>query len=350
MPIIKKDFAVLHGTKIEQYILSNANGMEVRIITFGGIITNLTVPDRNGKWEDVVLGYHDPQDYFNGNPHYFGAVIGRYGNRIAKGTFTLDGISYQLPINNGPNTLHGGSGFDKRIWMAAPVQEDIAALKLHYYSKDGEEGFPGNLSVNVTYILKDDNSLEIHYEATTDKKTVLNLTQHSYFNLSGHFDNTILDHELSINANYILSIDDMQIPTGELMPVHDTPFDFTSPKPIGKEINTEDIQLEKGAGYDHCWVFAEEKKSREVQATLYHATSGRYMELLTDQPGVQFYSGNFIDGTQNSKTGGKYEKHSGMCLETQHFPNAPNKPSFPSTVLNPHEVFTSATVYRFSVK
>lgn len=350
--ITKSDYVTTpEGVKIEKYTLENGNGMKVEVITFGGIIISLTAPDKNGKYEDVVLSYTAPEDYFNGNPYFFGAIIGRYGNRIGKGQFSLDGKKYQLTLNDGPNHLHGGKGFDKVIWTAAPVEGAAnPTLKLSYTSKDGEEGYPGNLTTVVTYTLTDDNAIEVTYEASTDKKTIVNLTQHSYFNLSANFSNTILDHELMMKAGKMLPVDATLIPTGELKAVSGTPFDFTTAKEIGKDINVKDDQLEKGLGYDHCWVFDDKDAGFREVVTLYHKASGRFMQVYTDQPGIQFYSGNFLDGKKASKTGGNYEKRTGLCLETQHFPDAPNKPDFPSVVLNPGEKYSTRTTYKFSVK
>jgi len=351
--IAKSDYATTaDGSKIDKYTLINANGMKMEVITYGGIITSLTAPDKKGKYEDIVLGYTTADDYFNGNPFFFGALIGRYGNRIAKGKFTLDGKQYQLPTNDGPNHLHGGKkGFDKVIWTATPIDnEESPAIKLSYISKDLEEGYPGKLTVTVTYTLTKDNTLEIAYEAETDKKTIVNLTQHSYFNLSANFSNTILDHELMLKSSIMLPVDGTLIPTGELKTVKGTPFDFSSAKPIGNDINKQDDQLKKGKGYDHCWIFDDKNAGVREVATLYHKASGRYMQVLTDQPGIQFYSGNFLDGTKASKTGGMYQQRSGLCLETQHYPDAPNQPKFPSVVLNPGEKYTTKTIYKFSVK
>jgi len=349
--IVKSEYGTTpEGVKIEKYTLTNEKGMKMEVITLGGIITSLTAPDKDGKYDDVVLGYANKEDYFNGNPYFFGAAIGRYGNRIAKGKFTLDGKQYQLTINDGPNSLHGGKGFDKKVWTAEEIAGANPTLKLSYTAKDGEEGYPGNLKTVVTYTLTNDNALEIAYEAETDKKTVVNLTQHSYFNLSGE-GKTILDHELELKADRMLPVDATLIPTGELKAVAGTPFDFTTAKEIGKDINATDDQLKKGGGYDHCWVFTDNnaKDLREV-GSVYHKASGRYMQVYTTEPAIQFYSGNFIDGTKDSKTGGKYEKRSGLCLETQHYPDAPNQPKFPSTVLSPGEKYTSKTTYKFSVK
>lgn len=348
--IVKSEYAKMaDGTTIEQYKLTNSGGMEMDVITFGGIITKLTAPDKNGKFEDVVLSYTTPEEYFNGNPYFFGGIIGRYGNRIAKGKFTLDGKPYQLTVNDGPNSLHGGNGFDKKVWTAEPIEGEEPSIKLSYTAKDGEEGYPGNLKVTVTYTLTNDNSLEIVYEAESDKNTIVNLTQHSYFNLSGN-GKTILDHELQLSADKFLPVDATLIPTGELKNVKGTPFDFTSSKAIGKDIEVADDQLKKGQGFDHCWVFTDSRSDLKTVGTLYHAASGRLMTVETTEPAIQFYSGNFLDGTHASTTGGKYEKRSGLCLETQHYPDSPNQPKFPTTTLEAGKKYTSKTVYRFATK
>lgn len=338
------------GRKIEQYILKNENGMTVEVITYGGIITKWTAPDKNGNFENIVLGYDSLAQYVKGSP-YFGALIGRYGNRIAKGKFSIDGEEYTLATNDGPNHLHGGVlGFDKVIWTANEIQtEHGAALKLTYLSKDKEEGYPGNLKTTVIYELTKDNALEVSYEATTDKATVVNLSQHSYFNLSGDFSQNILDHELMIEADAFLPVDATLIPIGEIRPVLDTPFDFRKPKLIGKDIEMENDQLIKGKGYDHCWVLNEEETLRKV-ASAYHAPSGRLLEVSTDEPAIQFYCGNFLDGTLPAPNGGTYGHRSGFCLETQHYPDAPNQADFPSVLLKPGERYTSKTVFKFSVK
>ncbi len=338
------------GRKIEQYILKNENGMTVEVITYGGIITKWTAPDKNGNFENIVLGYDSLAQYVKGSP-YFGALIGRYGNRIAKGKFSIDGEEYTLATNDGPNHLHGGVlGFDKVIWTANEIQtEHGAALKLTYLSKDKEEGYPGNLKTTVIYELTKDNALEVSYEATTDKATVVNLSQHSYFNLSGDFSQNILDHELMIEADAFLPVDATLIPIGEIRPVLDTPFDFRKPKLIGKDIEMENDQLIKGKGYDHCWVLNEEETLRRV-ASAYHAPSGRLLEVSTDEPAIQFYCGNFLDGTLPAPNGGTYGHRSGFCLETQHYPDAPNQTDFPSVLLKPGERYTSKTVFKFSVK
>lgn len=349
--VTKSDYATTkEGVKIDKYTLKNANGMTMEVITMGGDILSLTAPNKDGKYEDVVLGYTSPDYYLNGNPYFFGAIIGRYGNRIAKGKFSLDGKEHQLTVNDGPNSLHGGKGFFGKVWTAEEVKGDNPALKLSYTSKDGEEGYPGTLKTVVTYTLTKDNAIEIKYEAETDKKTIVNLTQHSYFNLSGNFSNTILDEELELKAGKFLPVDATLIPTGELKAVAGTPFDFTTAKQIGKDINVTDDQLKKGGGFDHCWVFSDNVKTVREVGSLYHKASGRFMQIYTDQPAIQFYSGNFIDGTKDSKSGGKYQKRSGLCLETQHYPDAPNQPKFPSTVLNPGEKYSTTTTYKFSVK
>ncbi|QWT87018.1 galactose mutarotase [Chryseobacterium sp. PCH239] len=338
------------GDSIKKYTLSNKNGMKVEVINFGGIITSLTAPDRNGKYEDVVLGFTKPEGYFDGNPYYFGALIGRYGNRIANAKFTLDGKTYEINKNDGPNSLHGGKeGFHTRFWNIEVVKDaKFPTLKLSYTSADGEEGYPGKLTTTVFYTLTDDNALEISYEAETDKPTVVNLTQHSYFNLSGNFTKTITDHELQINADHFLPVNETLIPTGEQKAVKGTPFDFTVSKPIGKDISADDDQLKKGKGYDHNWIL--NGKGLRSIAKVYHQGTGRLMEVFTDEPGVQFYSGNFLDGKFDTKTGGKNEFRTGFCLETQHFPDSPNQPSFPSTELKLGQKYQSKTIYKFSVK
>jgi aldose 1-epimerase len=338
------------GDSIKKYTLTNKNGMKVEVINFGGIITSLTAPDRNGKYEDVVLGFTKPEGYFEGNPYYFGALIGRYGNRIANAKFSLEGKTYEIDKNDGPNSLHGGKeGFHTRFWNIEAVKDaKFPTLKLSYTSNDGEEGYLGKLTTTVFYTLTDDNALEISYEAETDKPTVVNLTQHSYFNLSGNFTKTITDHELLINADHFLPVNETLIPTGEQKDVKGTPFDFTAAKSIGKDINAEDDQLKKGKGYDHNWIL--NGKGLRTIAQVYHPATGRLMEVLTDEPGVQFYSGNFLDGKFDTKTGGKNEFRTGFCLETQHFPDSPNQPSFPSTELKPGQKYHSKTIYKFSVK
>ncbi|MDR7369681.1 aldose epimerase family protein [Flavobacterium aquidurense] len=339
------------GEKVDSYKLKNQNGMEVDIITFGGRITDLKVPNKEGVSENVVTGFNSLAQYEKENP-FFGALIGRYGNRIAKGKFTLDEKEYQLAINNAPNALHGGpQGFFNVVWKAEEVKsEDSASLKLSYLSKDMEEGYPGNLKVIVTYTLTNDNQLEVLYEATTDKKTVVNLTQHTYFNLSGDFSKTILDHELTLNADKLVPVDATLIPTGKLEDVANTPFDFRTPKLIGKDIEVKNEQLERGKGYDHCWVLNNPEKGKTIIAKVYHASSGRVMEMTTDEPGIQFYSGNFLDGTLPMRNGGTYAHRSALCLETEHYPDSPNQKNFPTTVLNPGENYKTKTTFKFSVK
>jgi len=339
------------GESVDKYKLKNQKGMEVEVITYGGIITSLKVPNKDNVYEDVVLGYDSLAQYTKSSP-YFGAIIGRYGNRIAKGKFTIDGTEYKLANNDGPNHLHGGvKGFDKVVWTAVAINGDsTASLKLTYLSKDMEEGYPGNLNTVVTYTLTNDNVLEVLYEATTDKKTIVNLTQHSYFNLSANFSKTILDHEISIYANQFIPVDATLIPTGKLADVKNTPFDFREAKMIGKDIEAKDDQLKKGQGYDHCWVLNNQNEGFKLAASAYHPESGRLLEIYSDEPGIQFYTGNFLDGTLPSKTGGTYAHRTGFCLETQHYPNSPNQNDFPSTVLNPGEKYTSKTSFKFSVK
>ncbi len=339
------------GQKVEKYTLSNDNGMEIDVITYGGIITRWTAPDKNGNYEDVVLGFNDLESYFGDVP-YFGALIGRYGNRIANGQFSLDGETYTLAKNNGPNHLHGGvKGFDKAVWNAKTENtDDGASLVLTYTSADGEEGYPGKLDVKVTYTLTGDDQLDIHYEAVTDKPTVVNLTQHSYFNLSGDFSQDILNHEVTLNASAYLPVDAGLIPTGELRPVEGTPFDFTEPKAVGKEINADNEQIKRGGGYDHCWVLKETEENLGFAASAYHPRTGRLLEVYTDEPGIQFYTGNFLDGSLTSKNGGTYGKRSGLCLETQHYPDSPNQETFPTTRLNPGDTYSSHTSFKFSTK
>ncbi|RVT74006.1 galactose mutarotase [Flavobacterium sufflavum] len=339
------------GEKIDSYKLKNQKGMEVDIMTYGGIITSLKVPNKAGVSEEVVIGFNNFEQYTKDNP-YFGALIGRYGNRIAKGKFTLDGKEYKLATNNGKNALHGGpEGFHRRIWTVEEAKGgDAATLKLKYISKDMEEGYPGNLTVFVTYTLNKDNSLDVLYEATTDKKTVVNLTQHSYFNLSGDFTKTILNDEITIDADKLVPVDADLIPTGKLDDVTNTPFDFRKPKAIGKDIEVTNDQLKKGLGYDHCWVLNNQDKGFRFAASAYDPTSGRLLEVYTDQPGIQLYTGNFLDGTLPTRDGKTYAHRTGLCLETQHYPDSPNQKDFPTTVLNPGENYKTKTSFKFSVK
>lgn len=340
------------GREVDLYTLTNKKGMEVAITNFGGIIVVLKAPDRNGKFDDVVLGY-DSLDGYLTNKAFFGALIGRYGNRIAHGKFALNGATYTLPKNDGDNTLHGGpEGFNKRVWTAKDVSGAKGqALELTYVSKDGEEGFPGNLSAKVVYTLKDQNELTIAYSATTDKETVVNLTNHSYFNLAGQGTGDILGHQLMIRGDHITAVDDTLIPTSELRPVKDTPFDFTHAAAIGARINQDDPQIKVGKGYDHNWVLTSHgAHSPELAAEAYEPNSGRVLQVLTIEPGVQFYSGNFLDGTITGKGGKVYKHRYGFCLETQHFPDSPNHPKFPSTTLKPGQTYSTTTVFKFSTR
>jgi len=339
------------GTAVTLYTFRNAHGTEMKVINYGGYITSLKTKDRSGVIEDVVLGYDSLSGYLKA-PSFFGCIVGRYGNRIAKGQFTLDGKTYTLVKNNDQNHLHGGTkGFDKVMWNGTTsTSADGASLKLTYLSKDMEEGYPGNLQVAVTYTLTNDDEVKIDYEATTDKKTVLNLTNHSYFNLSGNTKRNILDHKLSLAASKFLPVDKTLIPTGELKDVKGTPFDFTKPEVVGKRINDDHPQIKAGIGYDHCWVFDKEKGALALGATLYDSISGRYMEMFTTEPGTQFYSGNFLNGKVTGKFNTVYEQRYGLCLETQHFPDSPNRPEFPTVVLNPGEVYKTTTIYKFSAK
>lgn len=337
------------GEPVELYALTNANGMEAHIMTYGGTVVSLKVPDRHGKLGDVVLGYETLDGYLKNSP-YFGSIIGRYGNRIGKGSFSLNGKQYSLPKNNGENTLHGGiKGFDKVVWKAKEVKsKDGVGLKLTYLSKDGEEGFPGNLSVTVVYTLTNNNELKIDYSATTDKTTVVNLTHHSYFNLAG--EGGILDHELMINANRFTPVDSGLIPTGELRSVKGTPMDFNQSTVIGERIDQQDEQLTLGKGYDHNWVLNNNTGRLALVARVYEPGSGRVMEVATTEPGLQFYSGNFLDGSITGKAGQVYRQRYGFCLETQHSPDSPNKPAFPSTVLKPGQTYRTTTIYKFLVR
>lgn len=346
--ILKSDFGVLaDGTKADLYTLTNAAGMEVKITNYGGTITSWTAPDRNGKYENITLGYETVEDYVAGSP-YFGAIIGRYGNRIAGGKFTLADSTWQLPLNDGPNSLHGGEkGFDKVLWEATPIDGEEPQLKLTYLSKDGEQGYPGNLNVTVTYTLQKDNALKIDYEATTDKETVVNLTNHAYFNLAGRKAGPITDHVLTLHADRYLPVSETLIPIGERRAVAGTVFDFTKAKRIGEGIGASDEQIRFGKGYDHCWVFTDSGTTLKPVARVSEPKSGREMEVLTTEPAIQFYSGNFMTGEYKGKGGLSYPYRTGFCLETQHYPDSPNQPSFPSTSLKPGEIYKTTTVYRF---
>ena len=350
--IEKKPFGqTANGDEVDQFILSTKKGMEISVITYGGIITSWTAADKNGDYRDIALRYTTLAEYEAETP-YFGALIGRYGNRIAKGKFSIDGEAYTLAVNNGENHLHGGlKGFDKVVWDAKTIVNDsTASLELSYLSIDMEEGYPGNLQTKVTYTLNNNDELSVKYEAKTDKPTIVNLTQHSYFNLTADFNQPVLDHELVIKADSFLPVDSTLIPTGEFRNVAETPFDFRSPKAIGKQINAENIQIKNGLGYDHCWVLNDQEKGVRFVASAYEPVSGRLLEIFSDEPGIQFYSGNFLDGTLPSKNQGTYQHRTGFCLETQHFPNSPNEPSFPTTILKPGETVTSETLFQFSVK
>lgn len=348
--IKKGPFGTADGKSVNLYTLTNKNGLVAKITNYGGIVTSLMVPDRNGNLADVVLGYDNVDSYIENNP-YFGALIGRYGNRIADGKFSLDGVEYTLAKNNGENHLHGGiKGYDKVVWSAKETKtNEGVGLELTYLGPDGEEGYPGNLSITVIYTLTNNNELKVDYFATTDKKTVVNLTHHSYFNLAG--EGNILGHELMLNADRFTPVDEGLIPTGELRVIEGTPFDFTKATTIGARIDQDDEQLRFGGGYDHNWVL---NKSRSgimtLAASLYDPKSGRLMEIFTTEPAIQFYAGNFLDGTITGKRGQIYLYRSGLCLETQHYPDSPNKPDFPSTVLNPGEEYRHTTIHKFSVK
>ncbi|MDO4550873.1 MAG: aldose epimerase family protein [Planctomycetia bacterium] len=341
------------GTEVDLYTLKNETGMTVQVSNYGGLIVSLTVPDKNGKSEDVVLGFDSLEDYLQEGVPYFGALIGRYGNRIANGEFKIGEQTYHVTRNeNGITSLHGGkSGFDKKIWKVKELQSDEAlGLLLTYTSPDGEEGFPGNLDVTVCYfIAKKSNDLLILYGAKTDKVTPINLTQHTYFNLRGAGKGTILDHVLSINAEEITPVDKNLIPTGELMKVEGTPFDFRSPTKIGERIGADHEQIKLGGGYDHNWVLNRSKEELRLAATVYDPESGRKLEVRTLEPGLQFYTGNILDGSLKGKGGISYQKHFGFCLETQHFPDSPNKEDFPCTFLSPGDLYQTATSFHFSI-
>ena len=337
----------------EAYLFSvkNASGMTVQITNYGATVTSIYVPDRNGKFAEVALGYGSLDGYVNGTV-FFGGIVGRYANRIAEGRFTLDGKTYQTTLNDGPNTLHGGKiGFHKVLWTAESMETPNGeALKLIYVSKDGEEGFPGTVTVTVTYTLTEDNSLRIDYSGTTDKTTILNVCNHWYFNLTGDPTKTILNEELMINADKYTPVDSTAIPTGELADVAGTPFDFRKRTLIGSRINDDDAQLKICGGYDLNWVLNDYNKKVRKVAELYDPSTGRVLDVLTDQPGIQFYSGNFLNGTDIGKGGVKYEFRTGLALEAQLFPDSPNKPKFPSATLKPGETYKQITIYKFSVK
>lgn len=339
------------GQPVDIYTVTNSHGMELKALNFGGIIVSLRVPDKAGKSEDVVLGFDNLAGYEENNPH-FGALIGRYGNRIANGEFKLNGETYHLPKNNGPNTLHGGvKGFDKMMWQADPFEnKDAAGIVLTRVSKDGEEGFPGNVKVKVTYTLTNNNELTFEYEATTDKATPINLTEHSYFNLSGEGNGNILDQVLKLNADHFTPVDKTLIPTGEIRSVKNTPLDFTKATTIGARINDSYDQMVLAGGYDHNFVINGKPGTMRLAARAKDPKSGRVLEVFTTEPGVQFYSGNFLDGTLTGKHGHKYQKRDGFCLETQHYPDSPNHPKFPSTILKPGETYHTNTMLKFSAE
>ena len=342
--ITDKPFGTFEEKPVKEYTLTNKNGMQVSVINYGGAVTRLVTPDKNGTMGDVVTGFESLEGFLQKGVPYFGALIGRYGNRIANAKFTLDGKTYTLPANNDGNSLHGGDkGFDKVYWNIDKQGDN--SLKLTYQSKDGEQGYPGNLNVEVIYTLTDDNSLKIDYTATTDKPTPVNLTNHAYFNLSAGKDSTILNHELELKADKYTPVNKKLIPTGKIEDVKGGPMDFTTAKVIGKDLAVVD------GGFDHNWVLNKNGTALEKVATLYDPGSGRVMDVYTTEPGIQFYSGNFLNGTlTNTKNGQKYIKHAALCLETQHFPDSPNEPGFPNTILKPGETYKQTTIYKFSVK
>jgi aldose 1-epimerase len=338
------------GEEVDLYTLSNSHCVEVKIITYGGIVQALRVPDRDGRLRNVVLGFDNLDDYVNNNSPYFGAIIGRYANRIAEGKFTLDGTTYRLAVNNPPNALHGGpTGFHTKVWDGeAFVRSHRVGVRLAYTSPDGEEGYPGTLQTEVVYTLTDDNALRIEYHATTDEPTIVNLTNHSYFNLEGEGSGTIYDHVLKISADRYTPVDATLIPTGELSPVAGTPFDFRRPTTIGARIRADHPQILIGRGYDHNFVLKGGGTRPTLAARVVDPASGRVLTIRTTEPGMQFYSGNFLDGTLVGTSGHVYRQSDGFALETQHYPDSPNQPNFPSTVLRPGEEFDSTTVFKFS--
>ena len=338
---------------IKLYTFKNKSGMQVKITNYGAIVTSILVPDRNGKLGDITLGYDRVEDYINAvDKPYFGAIVGRYGNRIAKGEFVIDGETYSLATNNSPNHLHGGVvGFDKVVWDAELLGgKGWSGLELSYLAKDKEEGYPGNLSIKVTYKLTDANELIVDYLATTDKATPVNLTQHSYFNLKGEGEGDILDHKLMINASNYTPVDSTLIPTGEIKAVAGTPFDFTQAKAIGRDIGKKNEQLEFGLGFDHNFVLDREGDGLSLAAMVHEPSTGRVMEITTTEPGIQFYCGNFLDGRLKGKSGKPYVHRGGFCLETQHYPDSPNQKNFPSTILKPGDEYRTTTVFKFSTK
>jgi aldose 1-epimerase len=339
------------GREVYEFTLKNKKGAEMKVITYGAAIVSLTVPDRKGKYEDVVFGYDNLDGYLQGT-YYFGAVVGRFANRIDKGKITLEGKTYQLSVNDGPNELHGGKiGFDKVVWDAKTFQgKQGPSIELTYVSPDGEMGYPGKVTIHVTYTLTNDNSLKVYYEGTTDKTTILNPSQHTYFNLSGNPNNTILTDQIKINADGFTPVDKGLIPTGKIEKVAGTPLDFKKLTAIGDRINDKNEQMEFGKGYDFNWVLNNYNGKVREAAAVYNPESGRYMQVLTDQPGLQFYSGNFLNGLQAGKGGVAYKFRSALALEAQHFPDSPNKPKWPSVVLKPGQVYKQTTIYKFSTK
>ena len=337
------------GQAVDIYTLSNAKGAQARIMTYGGVVQSLSVPDKHGNFADVVLGYDNLDGYLDKKTPYFGALIGRYGNRIGGAKFTLEGQTYTLATNNGPNSLHGGlKGFDKVVWTATPsLSVDGPVLTLTYLSKDGEEGFPGNLQVKAVYTLTEDNALKLEYTATTDKATVVNLTHHSYFNLAGAGNGNILKHVVYIKGDSTTPVDAGLIPTGEIKPVDGTPFDFRTPTAIGARINDPDTVLQYGPGYDHNWIINKAPGEYGLMARVVEPTSGRTLEVWSDEPALQFYAGNFLDGTITGKGGKVYKHRSAFCMEPQHYPDSPNKPNFPNVVLKPGETYHNIIVYKF---
>lgn len=351
--LTKKEFGkTKDGAAVDLYTMTNRHGIQVGVINYGATVQSIRTPDRDGKMADIALGF-DTLDGYLGTHPYFGAVVGRYGNRVAKGHFKLDGKDYKLAINNGENSLHGGlKGFDKVVWTARDASADAGspAVELTYLSKDGEEGYPGNLTVTVRYTLTDDDEVRIDYTAKTDKTTVTNITNHSYFNLAGAGSGDILKHQMTLHASKFTPVDAGLIPTGELKPVKGTPFDFTTATAIGARIDGDDQQLKFGLGYDHNWVIDQKAPGElTLAAEVSDAASGRTLQVSTTEPGVQFYTGNFLDGTIKGKDGKVYAKRNGLCLETQHFPDSPNHPAFPTTTLKPGETRTSRTVWKFGV-
>jgi len=341
---------MIDGKQVKLFSLKNQKGIEITVTNYGARIVSWLVPDRDGKMEDVVFGHDSIDGYLNAKESYFGAAIGRYGNRIAKGEFSIGDIQYKLAQNNGVNSLHGGvNGFSKKIWDIE--QKNNSELTCKLVSPDMEEGYPGELAVTMTYLLTNDNELVIHYKAKCDKPTVVNLTNHTYFNLHGAGNGTILDHQLTLNAEFFTPIDSTLIPTGELTPVENTPFDFRNPTEIGSRINSEEQQIRFGLGYDINYVLKKDLDQQvSLAASVFEPQSGRLLEVFTDQPGIQFYSGNFLDGIYPGKKGKKYGYRTGFCLETQHFPNSPNQSKFPSVLLNPDQEYTHTCMYKFSVK